>query len=429
MIVQDGSKFTSVTFTNYFLIYYNMTKRLVYIFVLTLGILSHYSSKAADSTLAPVIAGDTTLKTTLIQNAINYCNKNGGGTIRLTGGIYRTGPIRILSNITLRIDSGATLLGSPIMTDWNVGTTMRNLLYTTGGPFVNVRITGKGTIDGNGAPWWAAYNANNTISRPRLIYLSNITNLTIDSLTVQNSPSFHIVPNTCKNVVIDHITINTLKTSPNTDGIDPSQCYNVLITNCSISTGDDNIAIKAGGNVGFAATQDITVTNCTFGAGHGLSIGSETFGGYNNLRVSGCTFKSTTNGIRIKSSAGNGGLVSNTYYSNITMTGVTNPIVIDWNYSAPVTTTPPMIPAGSNIYFNNVNITGSANAGLFNGLTNSLIQNVVITNSNISASKVMTMNYVSGVTFKNVIINKAAAKFGTNVTTTKAGSVTGIQGF
>ena len=114
MIVQDGSKFTSVTFTNYFLIYYNMTKRLVYIFVLTLGILSHYSSKAADSTLAPVIAGDTTLKTTLIQNAINYCNKNGGGTIRLTGGIYRTGPIRILSNITLRIDSGATLLGSPI---------------------------------------------------------------------------------------------------------------------------------------------------------------------------------------------------------------------------------------------------------------------------------------------------------------------------
>ncbi len=406
-----------------------MSKRLIYTVVLTIGILLNLTSKAADSTLAPVSVGDTTLRTTLIQNAINYCNKIGGGTIRLTGGIYRTGPLRILSNITLRIDSGATLLGSPIMADWTIGTTLRNLLYTTGAAIVNVRITGKGTIDGSGAPWWAAYNANNAISRPRLIYLSNVTNLTIDSLNVQNSPSFHIVPNTCKNVVIDHITINTVKTSPNTDGIDPSQCYNVLITNCSISTGDDNIAIKAGGNVGFGGTQDITVTNCTFGAGHGLSIGSETFGGYNNLRVSGCTFKSTTNGIRIKSSIGNGGLVSNTYYSNITMTGVTNPIVIDWNYAAAVTTTPAKIPAGSNIYFNNLTVTGSANAGLFNGLANSLIQNVVMTNSNISASKVMTMNYVSGVTFKNVTINKAAAKFGTNVTTSTAGSVTGIQGF
>ncbi len=387
------------------------------------------TSNGADSTLAPVTAGDTTLKTTLIQNAINYCNKSGGGTIRLTGGIYRTGPIRILSNITLRIDSGATLLGSPIMSDWTIGTTQRNLLYTTGGPFVNVRITGKGTIDGSGAPWWAAYNADKTISRPRLIYLSNITNLTIDSLSVLNSPSFHIVPNTCRNVVIDHITINTIKTSPNTDGIDPSQCYNVLITNCSISTGDDNIAIKAGGNVGLGGTQDITVTNCTFGAGHGLSIGSETFGGYNNLRVSGCTFKNTTNGIRIKSSIGNGGMVSNTYYSNITMTGVTNPIVVDWNYAAAVTTIPPKVPAGTNIYFNNLNITGSANAGIFNGVASSPIQNVVITNSNISGKKVMTMNYVSGVTFKNVIVNNAVAKFGTNVTTATAGSVTGIQGF
>ncbi len=404
-----------------------MKKHLFYFFATCMLFLNarkafaHYDN---DSTLT-ILAGDTTLQTSSIQNAINYCNKTGGGTVRLTRGTYRTAPLKMLSNITLRIDSATTLLGSPNMSDWTVGTSLKNLLYTSGS-LTNVRITGKGTIDGSGAPWWAAFNANSSLNRPRLIYLSNVTNLTIDSLNIQNSPSFHIVPNSCTNVVIDHVTINTSKNAPNTDGIDPSQCYNVLITNCSISTGDDNIAIKAGGNVGTGGCQDITVANCTFGYGHGLSIGSETFGGYNNLRVTGCTFKNTTNGIRIKSSVGNGGLVSNTFYSNITMTTVTNPIVIDWAYATAVITVPPKVPAGANIYINNLTVTGSSNAGIFNGLTNSIIQNIFITNANIAAKKGMTINYANGVTFKNVIINKVPAKNGTNVITT---GVTGIQGF
>ena len=386
-------------------------------------------SEDNDSVLT-VIAGDTSLQTTYIQGAINYCNKTGGGTVRLTSGVYRTAPLRMLSNVTLRIDSATTLLGSPNMADWTVGGKLYNLLYSSG-TLSNVTLTGQGTIDGSGAPWWAAYNAKTITNRPRLIYLT-ANNLTIDSLTIQNSPSFHIVPNACTNVVIDHVTINTDKNSPNTDGIDPSQCYNVLITNCSISDGDDNIAIKAGGNPGpggMSGCQDITVANCTFGYGHGLSIGSETNGGYNNLRVTGCTFNKTTNGIRIKSYTGAGGMVTNTYYSNITMTGVTNPIIIDWNYQAAVTTTPPKVPGGANIFINNLNVTGSANAGLFNGIANSIIQNIAITNSNISAKKGMTINYANGVTFKNVIINKAQAKFGTNVTTAIAGSVTNMNGF
>ena len=403
-----------------------MKKHLLIVFTaISMGFISQKAFADNDSTLT-IAAGDTTLQTTYIQGAINYCNKTGGGTVRLTAGTYRTAPLLIKSNITLRIDSAATLLGSPNMADWTVGTSLKNLLYTSGS-LTNVRITGKGTIDGSGAPWWAAFNANSALNRPRLIYLSNVTNLTIDSLNILNSPSFHIVPNSCTNVVIDHVTINTSKNAPNTDGIDPSQCFNVLITNCYISTGDDNIAIKAGGTVGTASgCQDITVSNCTFGYGHGLSIGSETFGGYNNLRVTGCTFKNTTNGLRIKSSAGNGGLVSNTYYSNITMTAVTNPIVIDWTYSNPVTTTPPKIPAGINVFINNFTATGSSNAGTFIGLPNSPIKNIVLSNVNITAKKGMSITDADGVTFKNVIINKAAAKNGTNVTCT---GVTGINGF
>jgi polygalacturonase len=194
-----------------------------------------------------------------------------------------------------------------------------------------------------------------------------------------------------------------------------------LITNCSISDGDDNIAIKTG-----SVCQDMTVANCTFGYGHGLSIGGGSIGGYKNLRVTGCTFNGTINGIRTKTSLGNGGLVTNTYYSNITMKNVTNPIIIDFNYSAPVVTTPPNIPVETNFYINNLTATGSANAGSLIGLAISPLQNIVFSNVNISAKKGMIISYANGVTFKNVIINKVPAKNGKNVTTT---SVTGIQGF
>ena len=281
-----------------------------------MGVLCTSKIIANDSTLT-ILAGDTTLQTANIQGAIDYCNSTGGGTVRLTVGTYRTASISMKSNITLRIDSGAILLGSPIMTDWFVGNKLKDLI-TNSGTLTNVRLTGGGTIDGSGKPWWVAFAANSSLSRPRLITLSNVTNLTIDSLTLQNSPTFHIVPNNSTNVVIDHVTINTLDAlAKNTDGIDPSDCVNVLITNCSISDGDDNIAIKASGIVNAYQTQDITVQNCFFGIGHGLSIGSQTYGGYCNLKVDGCTFNGTTSGIRIKSGPGEGGLVYNVYYSNI----------------------------------------------------------------------------------------------------------------
>ncbi len=381
---------------------------------------------ANDSTLT-ILAGDTTLQTAYIQGAINYCNLTGGGTVRLTAGTYRTAPLTMKSNITLRIDSAATLLGSPNMADWTVGSSLKNLISNSG-TITNVRLTGGGIIDGNGRPWWIAFAADNTIARPRLIYLSNVTNLTIDSLAIQNAPTFHIVPNNCKNVVIDHVTINTLDVlAKNTDGIDPSQCSNVLITNCSISDGDDNIAIKSSGAPAIGGCQDITVANCFFGIGHGLSIGSGTSSGYTNLRVTGCNFVGTTSGIRIKSGRGIGGLVYNVYYSNITMKNVTNPIYSTFDYPIPAgTDTLTKIPVLNNFFINNLTATGSGNAGIINGLANSILQNIVFTNVNITAKKGMTMSYANRVTFKNVIINRVAAKNGKNVIAT---NVTGTNGF
>ncbi len=105
------------------------------------------------------------------------------------------------------------------------------------------------------------------------------------------------------------MTVLAPERAANTDAIDPSGCKNVLITKCRIDVGDDNIAIKAGKKIAGRefACENITVSDCTFVHGHGMSIGSETGGGVRNVVVKNCTFENTENGIRIKSQAGQGG--------------------------------------------------------------------------------------------------------------------------
>jgi polygalacturonase len=70
------------------------------------------------------------------------------------------------------------------------------------------------------------------------------------------------------------------------------------ITHCYISTGDDNVAIKAGGHV-----SHITIAHNHFYYGHGMSIGSETYAGADSIRVTDLSIDAADNGIRIKSNS------------------------------------------------------------------------------------------------------------------------------
>jgi polygalacturonase len=373
-------------------------------------------------TTLSLIADGVTNNAFSLQHSIDSCSLAGGGTLVLppASGKYMIGPIIMKSNVNLHLDSGATLLASGNMADFTVNYKVVDVIG--GSSLSNVSITGGGTIDGNGAAWWAAYNANNAISRPRLIYITGCTNLTLDGITLTNSPSFHFVPYQCTNVIANNITIIAPSTSPNTDGIDPSQSTGVQITHCTIDNGDDNIAIKAAGKC-----ENVTVKDCTFLHGHGLSIGSETNGGMSNLTVDSCTFNGTTNGIRLKSYIGAGGLMTNLTYSNITMQNVTNPIVINLAYSAagyPAS----YIPMVNGFTITNLTSTGtSSNAGSLIGLSNSILQGITLSNVNITASTGMVISNANNVTISNSTINGVVVAPGTsNIIAT---NVTGRTGF
>jgi polygalacturonase len=112
----------------------------------------------------------------------------------------------------------------------------------------------------------------------------------------------------------------------NTDACDVSGRH-VLIQDCNVSVGDDDFT--CGGN-----TSDVLITNCTYGYGHGVSIGSHTVGGVSNITVVNCTFNNTEAGIRVKTDRDRGGFVHDLSYRNLSMTNVEFPILIYATYMA-----------------------------------------------------------------------------------------------
>jgi Glycosyl hydrolases family 28/Secretion system C-terminal sorting domain len=342
-----------------------------------------------------------------IQAAIDSCNAAGGGTVEFTAGTFLTGPITLESNVTLELDSAATLLGTTYMKayypagyDTNLSAPSSLQPLITSNKASNITISGKGTIDGNGQPWWTAYNAakasGGTLpARPRLIQLNHSQHITIDSVTLQNSPQFHVSLEYCWYVQVSDVTILAPSNSPNTDGIDPATCHFVYISHCRIDNGDDDIAVKSGKydpTDPNAGCSNIWISDCTFLHGHGVSIGSETSGGVDSMYVDSCTFNGTDNGLRIKSYRGNGGNVRDISYSNISMQNVSNPIWISGYYpsipsdSDPAQTVTTTTPDYHNISVINMTSTGSPTAGVIVGLPELPITNFLLRNVSISSN-------------------------------------------
>ena len=351
--------------------------------------------------------GDGTTDNTLaIQNAIADARASGGGTVEIPAAAqpYESGPLTLYSNINFQIDDGATLQALPFGI-YPGSTTSPPHFVTVASGSSNVEISGGGTTDGNGSDWWTAFRDHTITNRPRLVQINRVDTMLIAGVTFTNSPMFHLAFNASTNVTIDGVTISSPSDSPNTDGIDPAGSH-YLIQNCNISVGDDNIAIKAGGT----PASDIAINHCSFGAGHGLSIGGQTNAGLTGLTVSDCTFDGTTSGLRLKADATQGGMVENLSYSDIAMTNVQYPIVFysyynrvgspgasgssritparvnEWNVNPPNPLSATTLPGWRNITVRNLTATRASGYSIIWGLplADDLIADVTLDNVSIS---------------------------------------------
>lgn len=371
-------------------------------------------------------ADGTTKDTAAIQKAIDACAAKGG-TVRLTAGTYLSAPIVLKSNITLQLDKGATLLGSPDHADYPEITEFRlpgiqPLVSATNAE--NVSITGEGTIDGNGESWWQMARTvrdagvmGNPHPRPRLVVFDHCKHVRVEGVTIQNSPMWQLVPYYSDDVVIHNIRVLAPQHSPNTDAVDPFSSSNVRIDHLYADTGDDDIAIKSGAidsPGGDDPSRDITISDCTFLHGHGLSIGSEIAGGARNILAERIHFDGTDNGIRVKANRDRGNDVSNLVFRDIDMKDVKNPLVISEYYPrilpsenavapAPVTR---LTPHFHNIEIQNVTATGAAMVGAIVGLPEAPVTDIVLQNVNLSGEKGLSIGYAN-VTGQNVKVQAA----------------------
>jgi polygalacturonase len=372
-----------------------------------------------------------TLNSAALQKAIDAATAAGGGTVLVPAGRFLTGPFTLASRINLHLAENATLLISDDLTNYPEAMDRYQDSITANGA-QDLEISGKGTIDGQGNAWWTAFRANKAMThRPYMIKLSNCTRVRVRDVTLCNSPMFHLVPQNCTDVTIQNITIKSPPDAPNTDGIDPSG-WNYLITGCLIDVGDDNIAVKPGrGRT--PGNKNYRITNCQFLHGHGMSIGSGTDGGIEDLTVRDCVFDQTDSGIRIKTLRGRGGLLQNLIYENLKMKTVKNPIyIIDWYPERnapkdPATEKPEPVtdktPLNRNITIRNVTATDCPTAGTIRGLPEAPVTSVTLSNVNIAAKAGMKIYHAKDIKF---IGSKITVESGKVLTTFNA-EVAGLE--
>jgi polygalacturonase len=342
----------------------------------------------------------TTLDTQAIQHALDTCGSHG--TVQLGSGVYLSGPLVLKSGATLEVAKGAILRATTDKAAYQHGDGMLALINASNAH--DLTLQGKGVIDGQGASWWAEVKrakaaGEQEAPRPRLILLNHVNRVTVQDLTLQNSPSFHLVPADASHVLIDGVTIRAPADAPNTDGIDPSGRF-MLIRNTTIDVGDDNIAIKSGHSdpqYPASATANITIRDCTFLNGHGLSIGSETNGGVQNILAERIQFDGTTTALRIKTDRDRGGEISHVTYRDIRIAHVREAIDITSYYpKIPADDTPrplaAMTPNIHDILFDNVTgHEGIGDLGTMVGLPERPLRNIKMKRVDLSAAKGLTV--------------------------------------
>jgi polygalacturonase len=298
--------------------------------------------------------------TSFIQCAINACPLDG--RVYIPKGTYKVTNLFLKSDITIQFDNGAVLsaindrdqfaiLPGLIESydekdEYNLGSWEGNPLdcfagIITGINVSNILICGDGIIDGNASldTWWKEPKKKIKAFRPRLIYLNHCENVTIQDITLTNSPSWNLHPYFSNHLRFINLHIINPKDSPNTDGINPESCKDVEIIGTYFSLGDDCIAIKSGkiymGKKYKTPSEDIRIHQCFMEHGHGsITIGSEMAGGVRNIVVSSCLFSNTDRGLRIKTRRGRGedGIIDNITFDHIRMNHVLTPIVINSFY-------------------------------------------------------------------------------------------------
>ncbi|XP_075652140.1 polygalacturonase At1g48100 [Castanea sativa] len=189
-------------------------------------------------------------------------------------------------------------------------------------------IKGKGIIDGQGSVWWGD-SGNMPSTKPTALRFYGSDGVTVTGITIQNSQQTHLKFDSCKTIQVYDINVSSPGDSPNTDGIHLQNSQDVVIYSTTLACGDDCVSIQTG-------CSNVYIHNVNCGPGHGISIGSlgkdNTKACVSNVTVRDIKMQNTMTGVRIKTWQGGSGSVQGIMFSNIQVSEVETPIMIDQYY-------------------------------------------------------------------------------------------------
>lgn len=341
--------------------------------------------------------GDGERKDTLaVQSAIDTATSEGGGTVLIPSGkTVVVGTIYLKDNVTLHLENGGTLLGSPDIADYANDTHKnmyknephmdRCLIFARNA--CSFSITGNGVIDGNGHP---ENFTNKNGGRPMLIRFLECQNISIRDVFIKNPAAWVSAWLYCDEINVDGIRILS-RVNHNGDGLDFDGCTNVRVSNSSFNTSDDSICLQA--SRPDRPCRNVTITNCTFESKWaGMRIGLLSRGDIESVTVSNCTFTDISDsGLKIQ--LNEGGSMRNMVFSNLVMKNVPRPIFMTFcQQKACVDAPDEMYPMAEmrDFVFNTITVDNrelDKNSAIFiTGLPQGSIQNITLSNIRMSVS-------------------------------------------
>lgn len=332
--------------------------------------------------------GDGVAKDTApIQAAIDAASKEGGGVVLLPQGRYVSGTLHLKSHVTIEVRAGATLLASPDEKDFDpyeeLGfervddreTSYFHYALLAGENVEHVTISGSGIIEGN----------RPKRGGPKPIALKNCRYVSIQGVTVRNSPNYAVSFLGCDYVDVDRVTV----LNSYADGIDPDSSRYVRISNCYVDSWDDAICPKASRALGRPrSTEHLTVTNCVLRTScNHFKFGTESAGDFKNIAVTNCvmlrreTGRAAISGISLESV--DGSHIDGVAISNITMQDVRTPVFLRLGNRGRGLN-PPTPGSLRNVTISNIVANGGVMASSVSGIPGFPVRNVTLDNLNVT---------------------------------------------
>jgi hypothetical protein len=202
------------------------------------------------------LADGKTLDTTAINKAVEACTQAGGGQVRLTPGRYLSGTVHLKDRVTLFLEAGATLVGTPDLNQYQYpavpdfmpearwGKWHRALILGDG--VQDIAIAGPGTIDGN-----KVFDAGGEerMRGPHTFVFVNCRDVTVRDVSFLDSANYAIFFQISSDVEIRNVKFTGGWDGVHFRGAPEHPCRNVNIVGCQFYTGDDSIAGRYWENV------------------------------------------------------------------------------------------------------------------------------------------------------------------------------------